>query len=168
MIVAVEAVRPRSDVLELHYVLRGRTDELLLPAARAARFTDELWRHTCFEAFLRGPVGEAYYEFNFAPSMQWASYRFDAYRSGMTRAETLPVPHIEAQTADGLYELRITLDLGRTTELSTDLPWRLGLCAVIEEKCGRLSYWALTHPRGRPDFHHSDCFTLQLAGFSQS
>jgi hypothetical protein len=33
---------------------------------------------------------------------------------------------------------------------------------VIEETNGRLSYWALAHPPGKPDFHHSDCFALEL------
>jgi hypothetical protein len=48
-----------------------------VPAAVAAARTDELWRHTCFEAFVRTSPAPAYYEFNFAPSTQWAAYRFD-------------------------------------------------------------------------------------------
>ena len=39
---------------------------------------------------------------------------------------------------------------------------RLGLCAVIEEENGALSYWALKHPSGRPDFHHPDGFALKI------
>jgi hypothetical protein len=45
--------------------------------------------------------------------------------------------------------------------------WRLGLSAVIEETSGRKSYWALAHPKGKPDFHHADCFTLELAAPSR-
>ena len=33
---------------------------------------------------------------------------------------------------------------------------RVSITAVIEEKGGRKSYWALAHPPGRPDFHHAD------------
>ena len=33
---------------------------------------------------------------------------------------------------------------------------------VIEEINGRKSYWALKHPAGKPDFHHPDCFALEL------
>jgi hypothetical protein len=40
--------------------------------------------------------------------------------------------------------------------------WQLDLAAVIEERGGRISYWALAHPPGKPDFHHSDCFTLEF------
>ena len=40
---------------------------------------------------------------------------------------------------------------------------RLNLAAVIEEKSGAKSYWALAHPpAGPPDFHHPACFVLQL------
>ena len=41
-------------------------------------------------------------------------------------------------------------------------PWRIGLSAVIEERHGRKSYWALAHPPGKPDFHHDDCFAIEL------
>ena len=34
--------------------------------------------------------------------------------------------------------------------------------AVVEEADGRLSYWALRHPPGRPDLHHADAFALRL------
>ena len=40
--------------------------------------------------------------------------------------------------------------------------WRLGLSAVIEDTSGGKSYWALAHPPGKPDFHHADCFALEL------
>jgi len=33
---------------------------------------------------------------------------------------------------------------------------------VIEETSGRLSYWALAHPSGKPDFHHADCFACEI------
>jgi hypothetical protein len=33
---------------------------------------------------------------------------------------------------------------------------------VVEEKDGLLSYWALNHPPGKPDFHHPDAFVLEL------
>ena len=41
---------------------------------------------------------------------------------------------------------------------------RLALSAVVEAADGELSYWALRHPPGRPDFHHIDAFDLQLDG----
>jgi hypothetical protein len=40
---------------------------------------------------------------------------------------------------------------------------RIGLSAVIEGKDGALSYWALRHAPGKPDFHHRRAFALELA-----
>jgi hypothetical protein len=39
---------------------------------------------------------------------------------------------------------------------------QLALSAVVEDEQGLLSYWALKHPPGRPDFHHPDAFALEL------
>ena len=38
----------------------------------------------------------------------------------------------------------------------------LALSAVIEHLDGRISYWALRHPPGKPDFHHPQGFALEL------
>lgn len=154
----VDVARPRGGTLVLRYLVSGRTRDLVLPPAAAPARTDGLWRHTCFEAFVRVPPDAAYYEFNFAPSTQWAAYRFDGYRSGMRVANGIGAPHIEVRSNGGRYELQASLEL----DLPGDTPWRLGLSAVIEEKSGRLSYWALAHPSGKPDFHHPDCFALEL------
>jgi len=66
----VEVARPRSSTLLLSYAVTGRMRDLQRPPVVAATRADELWRHTCFEAFLRTLPGAAYYEFNFAPSTQ--------------------------------------------------------------------------------------------------
>jgi len=79
----VDVARSRAGSLLLSYVVTGKIGDLGLPPVTAGARTDELWRHTCFEVFVRPLPGEAYYEFNFAPSTQWAAYRFDGYRSGM-------------------------------------------------------------------------------------
>jgi hypothetical protein len=160
--IEVEVARPRPGELALRYVVTGTTGELRLPPATAPARAEGLWRHTCFEAFVRAPTGEAYYELNFAPSAQWAAYRFSGYRSGMSVAGEIGAPRIEAQPGAERYELRVALELDRAQALPRDAAWRLGLAAVIEEANGRLSYWALMHPPGKPDFHHSDCFAHAL------
>jgi hypothetical protein len=33
---------------------------------------------------------------------------------------------------------------------------------VVEDYRGRLTYWALEHPPGKPDFHHPDSFAIEL------
>jgi hypothetical protein len=159
--VEVEVARPRAGSLVLCYVVTGKISGLRLPPVLvAAARTDELWRHTCFEAFVRPSPGEAYYEFNFAPSTRWAAYRFDSYRSGMRVATEIGAPRIEVQSAPECYTLQAAMDL---SSLPRDARWRLGLAAVLEETSGGKSYWALAHPPGKPDFHHADCFAHEFS-----
>jgi hypothetical protein len=156
IVVDVDRAGPR---LVLRYRLSGRLDQLVLPPAGEPARTDDLWRHTCFEAFAAGE-GSGYREFNFAPSRRWAAYDFDAYRQGMRPAPARALNLEVERSADGL-ELLADVEAPRT-------PIRLGLSAVIEEANGRISYWALAHPPGRPDFHAPDCFALELPAVEPS
>jgi len=159
--VVAEALRQADGGLVLSYFVTGRISELHLPPPAEPTRTDELWQHTCFEAFTCSPPTAGYYEFNFAPSTQWAAYRFSAYRKGMRIATEIDAARIDVQSGAESYALQASLDLNRTI-LPSDSPWRLGLSAIIEETGGRKSYWALAHPPGKPDFHHSDCFAREL------
>jgi hypothetical protein len=158
----VDVARPEPGRLVLSYVVTGTIGGLRMPPVTAPMRMDELWRHTCFEVFVRPPGGDAYYEFNFAPSTQWAAYGFAGYRSGMRVADEIHPPRIEVQSTDQRFTLQAALDLDRLPGLPRDAAWQIGLSAVIEDANGALSYWALAHPPGRADFHHSDCFALEL------
>lgn len=158
----VEIGRPRLGNLVLGYSVTGRISDLRTPPMGTPARAQELWRHTCFEVFVRAPPSTAYYEFNFAPSMQWAAYRFSAYRRGMRVVDDVSAPRIESQSHGRLYQLRASLELDGLSSLPSDAAWRLGLSAVIEETSGSKSFWALAHPPGKPDFHHPDCFAYEL------
>ena len=135
------------------FTLDADLDRLRIPVRRAPRFADRLWQHTCFEVFLARKGERAYREYNLAPSGEWASYTFSSYRNpgkGQARA-----PHARFSRSEGKLELRVRVDAKG--------PLRVGLSAVIEEKSGALSYWALRHPPGRPDFHDRRAFALELA-----
>jgi len=160
--IEVDVARARAGHLVLSYILTGKVGDVVMPPAAAPARGHELWRHTCFEAFLRGATGSVYYEFNFAPSGQWAAYRFSSYRSGMSAVMDIGAPEIAVQSSPDRYTLQASLALDGLSELPRHGGWRLGLSAVIEEADGRLSYWALTHPPGKPDFHHADCFVHEL------
>ena len=150
----VEATRD-AGILALRFVLEGRLDELLIPPPTAPARTDNLWKHTCFEAFIRAPGEEAYREFNLSPSTAWAAYDFSRFRERTADPETA-VPRIEVVTTPRL-ELSTRLDLSRL-----EGPWRVALTAVVESREGALSYWSLNHPPGRPEFHHAAGFVLDL------
>jgi hypothetical protein len=117
--------------------------------------TDGLWQTTCFEIFFQRIDG-TYIELNFSPSSQWAAYQFESYREGMAPLDIDP-PSILYLTDDGQPYISITVDLPDA------LNGTLAVSAIIEETNGTKSYWALRHPPGKPDFHHPDCFALELA-----
>lgn len=139
-----------------------RKPDLMTADPSAAGRRDELWRTTCFECFY-GPAGDdAYIECNFALTLDWAIYRFDSSRQGM-RPSSLSVGGMMAKLGPGHIELGVYVPLERFVR--PDLPkppLRLGLAAVIEAIDGSISYWALTHPSDKPDFHHPDSFILDL------
>jgi hypothetical protein len=125
------------------------------PPAEPTR-ADDLWQTTCFEAFLRIPGVDAYREWNFAPSGEWAAYDFERHRDGRANAE-VAAPYIRVE--DNLTWWA----LGATIPVDAEAIWALGLSAVLEESEGTKSYWALAHPPGdKPDFHAADCFAASL------
>ena len=128
----------------------------LIPQATEPAREDGLWQSTCFEAFLRASGGEAYREWNFAPFGKWAAYDFTAPREGMAEAEVSSPPYIRMEDNFTWWAL------GATIAVDAEKSWQLGLSAVIEEKDGTKSYWALAHAPGEPDFHHPDCFVARL------
>jgi hypothetical protein len=160
--IEVQAVRPSAEELALRYIVRGDIGQLALPAAAERGFADELWRHSCFEVFAGSVSGGAYHEFNFSPSTQWATYRFSGYRSGMQSVDPPQPPEIDVDVAADHAQLS-----ARVHGL-TEAHDFFGLSAVIEEMDGTKSYWALAHPPGKPDFHHKDCFALELPAASAS
>lgn len=147
-----EAERASDGALALRFLLTGAVEEVLLPAAARSERCDELWRSTCFEAFLPA-AGGGYYEFNFAPSTAWAAYRFEGYRQGMTLAQSMPPPQIEDHRSSGLYDLRVILEPGGLPDSATDPTNGLHLAAIVETVGRETSYWATRHAPGKPDFH---------------
>lgn len=149
--------------LVLNYSVAGDISGLHLPAPGPSNRADGLWRQTCFEAFLGSERSPGYFEFNFAPSGEWACYRFDAYRQGMAAAAMAGPPEIVLHAGPGCLELEARLDLSRLAPAGGHGDWRLALAVVLRQADGSLSYWALAHPPGRPDFHAERGFVLKLA-----
>ena len=143
--------------LNLRYQMFGNLTRLRVPDFEKHGRADGLWRSTCFEAFVKPEEGEGYLELNFS-GLQWASYRFSSYRQGMTEAAVEP-----CLIEGGADWLSVEINPGRMARPDLPAPdWRIGLSAVIEDVDGGISYWALAHPPGKPDFHHPDSFSLTL------
>jgi hypothetical protein len=144
--------------LSLTYTLAGSIAGLRIPAPADPCRADGLWRHTCFEAFIMAEHKSDYREFNFSPSGQWAAYAFRTYRDGAPM-ELAQAPAILCQTRESVLHLETSLP---RSALPDGKRIRLGLTAVLEQSDGALCYWALRHPPGKPDFHHTDGFALTL------
>jgi hypothetical protein len=76
----------------------------------------------------------------------------------MRIATEIGAPRIEVKSSAETYILQAALEFD-----GLSAPLHLGLSAVLEETNGRKSYWALAHPPGKADFHHADCFALELS-----
>jgi hypothetical protein len=166
--IEVEAERPAPRTLRLSYRAAGRMADVRIPPRAGPDRTDDLWKHTCFEAFIRAPGDEAYWELNLSPSMQWAAYAFTGYRAGGRDIDAVGPLRLEVRSDADSLALQVTVDLSEVRGLPADGPWELGLSAVIEETDGTTSYWALEHPPGKADFHHPDCFALELVAPARS
>jgi hypothetical protein len=158
--IGVEMSRAR-DALLLSYRIEGEVSRLSMPVAGPAQRADDLWQHSCFEAFLRAAGGEGYHEFNFSPSGAWAAYRFAGRRRGRESPE-LTAPRLEVRRGPDWLAMNIQLSLAGIAELAGSIPISAGLTVVIEDERGGLSYWALAHGAALPDFHDPATFTLRL------
>ncbi|MDR0233295.1 MAG: hypothetical protein LBI31_00550 [Zoogloeaceae bacterium] len=153
--ITVEGKR-QQEILDLSYELEGDWSGFLFPDARHPAPPDRLWAHGCCELFWREANAAAYREYNFSPSLQWASYAFFAYRARQEDV-TQPAPrNMNWERDDSRLVLRV-----ESPVFAGSL--RLALAVVLERaRNGEILYYALRHPPGLPDFHHPDNFILNL------
>jgi hypothetical protein len=144
--------------LRLRWRIEG-AERVVFPSFAGKGRADGLWQATCFEFFLQLPGSEGYTELNLSPSERWAAYDFTSYRAGVSEH---PLPHEPTCTVRVGQSMAI-FDAAVPIAGLPPLPWRYGLSAVIEEEGGNLSYWAIAHPEGKPDFHAPACFVGELA-----
>ncbi|MCC6828385.1 MAG: DOMON-like domain-containing protein [Novosphingobium sp.] len=154
-------VRRTATGLALRYELTGDTSALAIPELSNPSRADELWKHTCFEVFVRKADGKGYLEFNLSPTGEWAAYGFDGYRDGMTNVTAVKSVPIGTRLADQAFALKAEIDLAGVKGLPEG-DWTVAVTSVVEATDGSKSYWALAHPQGKPDFHAADGFVLNL------
>ena len=140
--------------------------QILLPAPTEPIACDNLWQHTCCEAFVSAADdGDGYLEFNFSPSGCWAIYRFAAYRVRDESYICPYVPKIELKQLPDGFELTAKISSKVLPQANS---WLVGLTAVIETTDGQKTYWALRHDAPQPDFHLRSQFLLPLTSINPS
>ena len=145
--------------IHLEYQIIGDPSHILLPDVPGGDRRDELWKHTCLEAFIRLEDSDGYVELNFAPNGDWAAYQFDGYRrNGKDLA--VDAPRIAFKKA--AIEIALAVTLPTLPELYQRNTIQLGLSAVIETPQNDCYYWALFHPSDTPDFHRAENFQISL------
>ncbi len=160
------AERDGAAGLRFRYVLDADLNAIRIPALRSAQHADELWKHTCFEAFIAASSGgDEYRELNFSPSTEWAAYSFEGYREGMASIALPSLPSVAVTRSAALLilEAHVTVqDLLPEAWLAPGAMLQMALSAVIEDDDGRITYWALRHAPDKPDFHHPAGFILEV------
>lgn len=147
--------------LTARFRLAGDLAQLAIPPRGPGGRADGLWRHTCFEFFVRSRAAAGYSEVNIAPSTEWAAYAFSAYRAGMRPIGPVST-QIDVAASPRLLTLAATLPLAALVHEAAGA-YEVALSAVIEGRSGTLSYWALAHPDPlRPDFHHPESFVHEI------
>ncbi|MEZ5701873.1 MAG: hypothetical protein R3E42_07815 [Burkholderiaceae bacterium] len=148
--------------VRLVYTVRGPLDRLQWPAPTKPVAADGLWAHTCFEAFFSERSAASYRELNFSPSSCWAHYRFERERVRGETADFLMAPEVQfSMIASDHCTLSATL--AAKPHLEGEASTLFAPTAVLELADGGLSYWAVHHPKPKPDFHARDGWRIPLA-----
>ena len=158
----IVSVLKEGSTFKLEYTLIGNLDEILLPPPKLpVERKDNLWKSTCFEAFITWEKNPGYFELNLSPSGDWNFYSFQGYRLGQKQEDRVKgLTHSVTQSEPGIVVHKVTLDLSEV--LKDARPERLlyGLTTVLQKKDGSQSYWAIEHRSLVPDFHVRESFSL--------
>jgi hypothetical protein len=129
--------------------------ELLPFRTLSPRRKEQLWKQTCFEAFLGIQNSDAYCEFNGSLSGEWDFYFFDSYRNGM---QPVPLVPSEAPLIRSRGFSEGSLRIGWSIPLPAARPVdRIGITMVLNAG-PHTAYWALNHAGEKPDFHLRESF----------
>ncbi len=154
-----------SGELHIQYTMHQASHDTFSPVlwpptkTKASR-RDGIWQSTCMELFISTPSMQRYWEYNFCPSGDWNIYQLNGYRSDLQAEPSCRQPSITQGTQAEGDELAVITQLPPALIDQQEL--MLAITAVVEQRSGQLSYWALHHGGGEADFHRRDGFQLRL------
>jgi hypothetical protein len=155
-------IERKADNLAVGYHISGSLREIEIPGSKNnPERRIGLWEHTCLEFFIGEPGLSRYWEFNLSPSGDWNVFRFEHYREGLYEEMAFPeLPFKAGQESSNNFNLNLEWGLEKIFEPGRAL--EMAISAVIENKSGMGSMWALSHPKSGPDFHHRKGFLIRL------
>ncbi len=156
--------------LTIVYYLIGATNHILLldQATAGSNRTDELWKSTCFEWFLKSSKSKKYWEFNSAPTGLWNFYELDDYRTNLKVSALIDAPKITVlhpPSGGNAYQFKVEINLKNLFAKENELIKNgyFAVTSVIQWRSGEVSYFSLQHPSNKPDFHSNAGFTISLS-----
>ena len=160
--IAINGTIERSaPLITVRYALVGHLPDIAFPhPADTPSRKDRLWEETCFELFLAVKNATEYWEFNLSPAGHWNVYHFTEYRHGMREETVLSSLPFQVRNGPEYFMLAVEFDVEKIVPSGRSL--EVGITAVIKQKGGRITYWALTHSAPQPDFHRRDSFIIGL------
>lgn len=150
-----------SNRFTISYSLTSAISELVISApADIPERRNNIWQETCFEFFLGLKDAERYWEFNLSPSGHWNVYRFKTYREARQEEEAFTSLPFNVISSTDAFMLDLEFDLDKI--IPADETLKVGISAVIKQRDGNTSYWALAHTGQKTDFHKRESFIIEL------
>lgn len=141
------------DELEDFYPLTiGENDTKVCPS-------EDLWKSTCFEIFLKNRESADYYEFNFNSKGDWNLFYFSNYRERHKNLENVVDVSLVIEKNLNRTILIYRFDLKKLEHLK--IPCQINISSVIKTKA-EISYWSQKHNGTKPDFHDPENFSLKM------
>ncbi len=116
---------------------------------------DNIWKSTCFEAFINPENSDRYWEINVSPLHKWNFYEFSGYRTPQPPREAGNFQLLAIKVGDGSLWASFSCDFEKFRKFN------VALTCILESKDGILSYWAKKHVLASPDFHHASTLVLK-------
>ena len=155
-------VARQGNLLSIRYSVQGDIEDIRLPVrSESPARKHDLWKAACFEFFLAVKDQPEYWEFNLSPSGDWNVYTMEAYRQVNMREEVAfsELPFEFTKTMNQL-SLDVAVYPGVLSQRQNVL--QIGITVIIQTTDGSETYWALTHPGPRADFHLRESFVIEL------
>ena len=143
------------DSLELTFSWTDSKNLIIQPESPGMGRHHELWKQTCFEAFIQPANKVPYFEVNLSTQKAWNVYGFEAYREPQPPTEVSSADAIKIDVKEGNLKAVIQF---RKSEFKKV---KVSLCAVLNLKDIGPTYWSFAHADQKPNFHKFESFIIE-------